>query len=185
MDLRRLWGVSMAAAIVSSPLAASAQGADEAYADALAKGDKAFVARDFGGASTAFKKATQLRPDEPLAYYRLGEAELALDKLDEAEAAWRSAQSKSAEATLAAKVLFVLADLRERQQKWQDAKDAWSAYAAFLEKNPKAIGYAATAVERQKQIERRVKLEQEYGEVKKRAEDRVKQQKEESESDKK
>jgi tetratricopeptide (TPR) repeat protein len=175
----------MLAAFVLSPLDAGAQGADEAYADALAKGEKAFVTRDFGGALTAFQQATQLRPDDPLAYYRLGEAQLALEKLPEAEAAWKSAQAKSAEATLAAKVLFVLADLRERQQKWQDAKDAWTAYTAFLEKNPKAIGYPQTAAERQKQIERRVKLEADYGEVKKRAENRIKQQKEEAESEKK
>jgi hypothetical protein len=65
-------------------------------------------------------------------------------------------------------VLFVLADLRERQRKWQASKDAWAAYAAFLQSHPKALGYPASAAERQKQAERRMKDEVDYGIVKER-----------------
>lgn len=154
---------------------AHAQGKDVAYADAVKKGERAYVARDFGSAAAAFKEATGLDPSNALAFYRLGEAELALENLDGAEAAWKSAQSKSADPSLAAKVLFVIADLRERQQKWQEAKDAWVAYTAFLQKNPKAVGYLATAEDRQKKIDRRVQMEKDYGAVKKRIEDRIKE----------
>ena len=72
-----------------------------------------------------------------------------------------------------AKVLFNIAGLRERQGKWQAAKDAWGAYAAFLQNNPKARGFPASAAERIKQADRRVQLEADYGKVKERIARRI------------
>lgn len=138
------------------------------YMEAIKKGEDAYVARDFQGAVAAFQEAIKLDVQKMLGYYRIGEAQLALNNMVEAEAQWQSALTRTGPDDLKAKVLFVLADLRERQGKLVEAKEAWNAYSTFLTANPKALGYPATAVERQKMIDRRMKDEKDYGEVKER-----------------
>ncbi len=137
------------------------------------KGQATFVARDIPGAISTFQEAIKLDPEQMLAFYRLGEAEQEAGKLDDADKAWEAALSKKGHDDLKGKVLFVIAGLRERQQKWQAAKDAWQAYAAFLQGNPKVLGYPATAADRIKQIDRRVQLEADYGKVKERIAQRI------------
>jgi tetratricopeptide (TPR) repeat protein len=152
------------------------------YMEMVVKGNAAFMARDIPGAITTFQDAIKLKPEEMLAFYRLGEAELEAGKIDDADKTWESALSKKCSQgceapmspdTLKAKVLFNIASLRERQQKWDVAKDAWQSYAAFLQGNPKAHGFPATAAERIKQIDRRVQLEVDYGKVKQRIAQRI------------
>jgi tetratricopeptide (TPR) repeat protein len=152
------------------------------YMEQIKKGEDAYVARDFTGAVAAFQEAIKLDVQKMLAYYRIGEAQLAAGNIAEAEAQWQSALTKSGSDDLKAKVYFVLADLRERQQKWAEAKEAWTAYSNFLQANPKALGYAATTVERIKQIDRRVKDEKDYGEVKERIKRRQDEQIKEAEA---
>jgi hypothetical protein len=158
------------------------------YMELIKKGEDSYVARDFAGAVAAFQDAIKLDVQKMLGYYRIGEAQLALNNLTEAEAQWQNALTKQGPDDLKAKVLFVLADLKERQAKWQEAKDAWTAYSNFLSSNPKALGYPATAVERQKVIDRRVKDEKDYGEVreriKKREAERLKEAEENAKKDK-
>lgn len=151
------------------------------YMEAVAKGEVAFVARDFPGAITAFQDAIKTDGEKMLAFYRLGEAQLASNKPDEADAAWQTALSKKGADALKAKVLFVIADLRERQGKWQEAKDAWTAYASFVQGSSSANGYAASATERQKTIDRRVKDEKDYGAVKERIKAREAERQKEAE----
>jgi tetratricopeptide (TPR) repeat protein len=157
------------------------------YMEQVKKGEDAYVARDFPGAVAAFQEAIKMEPQKMLAFYRIGEAQLAAGNVGEAEAQWQAALTKTGSDDLRAKVYFVLADLRERQQKWADAKEAWNAYANYLQANPKALGYAATSVERIKQIDRRVKDEKDYGEVKvriqKRQEERLKEAEENAKKD--
>ncbi len=157
------------------------------YMEAVKKGEDAYVARDFKGAIAAFQEAIKLDIQNALAYYRMGEAQLADGNLAEAEAQWQSAMSRTGSLDLKAKIHFVLADLKERQGKWQEAKDAWNAYQTFLQNNPKALGYAASAIERIKQIDRRVKDEKDYGEVKartkKREEEKIKEAEENAKKD--
>jgi tetratricopeptide (TPR) repeat protein len=152
------------------------------YMELVVKGQASFSARDLPGAVSAFQEAIKLKPDEMLAFYRLGEAEQETGKLDDADKAWEAALSKKCSQgcdahntpdNLKAKVMFNIAGLRERQQKWPAAKEAWQAYAAFLEGNPKVHGFPATAVDRIKQIDRRVQLEADYGKVKQRIADRI------------
>jgi hypothetical protein len=152
------------------------------YIELVVKGEASFVARDLPGAVSSFQDAIKLKPDEMLAFYRLGEAEQESGKLDDADKAWEAALSKrcsqgceppSSPDNLKGKVLFAVAGLRERQQKWQAAKDAWQAYSAFLQGNPKVHGYPATAADRIKQIDRRVQLEADYGKVKERIARRI------------
>ncbi|MFO0758932.1 MAG: hypothetical protein U0359_20735 [Byssovorax sp.] len=136
------------------------------YMELLAKGEASFLARDFQGAVTSFQDAVKLEPDKMLGFYRLGEAMLKEGKMADAEETWQTALGKKGTEDLNARLLFVLADLKERNKKWQGAKDGWAAYAAFLQNHPKVLGYPAVAIERQKVIDKRVKDEADYGEVK-------------------
>lgn len=158
------------------------------YNEAIAKGEAAYVARDLPGAVSAFQDAIKLDTDKMLGFLRLGEAMLESGKMDEAETAWTTGLGKKGPDDLNAKLLFVIADLRERQHKWQASKEAWAAYAAFLQNHPKVLGYPATAVERQKQADRRMKDEIDYGAVKeriaKREAERTKEAEENAKKDK-
>lgn len=158
------------------------------YMEAVVRGQNAYVARDFQGAVTAFQDAIKLDPQQMLGFYLLGEAQLEAGKPEEAEAAWTTGLSKKGAEDLNAKLLFIMADLRERQKNWQAAKDAWAAYSAFLTSHPQAKGYAATAEERTKRIDQRMKDEKDYAAVKerikKREEERLKEAEENAKKDK-
>ena len=164
------------------------EGKSGPYIEAIEKGEAAFLARDFAGAVSAFQDAVKKQSDSMIGFYRLGEAQRATGKLDEAEATWQTAVGKKGADDLKAKLLFVLADLKERQEKWQAAKDAWSAYLNFLQSNPKARGYPNSATERQKQCDRRMKDEKDYGAVKdriaKREAEKIKEAEENAKKDK-
>jgi len=136
------------------------------YMELVAKGEASFVARDFPGAVSAFQEAIKLDGQKMLGFYRLGEAQLASGKPEEAEAVWTAALSKDGGNDLKSKVEFVLADLRERQKKLDNAKEAWGTYGTFVKANADAKGYAATPDERVKVIERRQKDEKDYAAVK-------------------
>ena len=158
------------------------------YAEAIAKGEGAYVARDLPGAITAFQDAIKLDAEKMLGFFRLGEALLETGKPDEADSTWTTALGKKGTDDLNAKLLFVIADLRERQRKWQATKDAWAAYSAFLQNHTKVTGYPATATERTKQADRRIKDEVDYGAVKdriaKREAERTKEAEENAKKDK-
>lgn len=138
------------------------------YTEQVLKGQASFVARDIPGAIAAFQDAIKQDSSKMLGFYLLGEAMLESGNTAEAETAWNTALGKKGPDELHAKVLFCLADLRERQKNLQAAKEAWGAYSAYLTSNPKAAGYPATAAERQKQIDRRLKDEKDYAAVKER-----------------
>lgn len=159
----------------AAPDAASAQRKDPSghtgispYTEQVLKGQASFVARDIPGAIAAFQEAIKQDPSKMLGFYLLGEAMLESGNMAEAETAWTTATGKKGTEELHAKVLFCIADLRERQKNWQAVKEAWGAYSAFLTSNPKATGYPATAAERQKQVDRRMKDEKDYAVVKER-----------------
>jgi predicted Zn-dependent protease len=158
------------------------------YMEAVARGQNAFVARDFAGAVTDFQTAIKADPQQMLGFYLLGEAQLEAGKPEEAEAAWTAGLSKKGDDNLNARLLFVMADLRERQKSWQAAKDAWAAYSAFLTSHPQAKGYSATAEDRIKRIDQRLKDEKDYAvvkeRIKKREEERLKEAEENAKKDK-
>ncbi|MDI1482597.1 hypothetical protein [Polyangium sp. y55x31] len=151
------------------------------YMEAIKKGEDAFVARDFPSAVTAFQDAIKLDSTKMLGFYRLGEAQLAAGKPEEAEAVWNVALNKDGPADLKSKVLFVLADLRERQRKLDVGKEAWAKYAQFLKDQADAKGYPGTPEERQKVIDRRVKDEKDYAAVKERIQKRQAEREKEAE----
>ncbi len=158
------------------------------YAEAIARGEVAYVARDIPGAITAFQDAIKLDTEKMLGFFRLGEAQLEANKPEDADSTWQTALGKKGPDDLNAKLLFVIATLRERQLKWQAAKDAWASYSAFLQNHTKVAGYAATATERTKQADRRMKDEVDYAVVKeritKREAERTKEAEENAKKDK-
>src|SRR5262245_23687328 len=138
------------------------------YNEAIAKGQNAYIARDFPGAVTAFQEAIKLDPQPMIGFYLLGEAQLEAGKPEEAEAAWTTGLGKKGSDDTNGKLLFILADLRERQKNWQAAKEAWAAYAAFCTSHAQAKVYPATAEERIKRIDQRIKDEKDYAPVRER-----------------
>jgi hypothetical protein len=152
------------------------------YMEAINKGEASFVARDFPGAVVQFQEAVKIDGQKMLAFYRMGEAQLAAGKPDEADAIWTAGLSKEGSSTLKGRLLFCLADLKERQKKFDGAKEAWGKYAQFLKDNAQeAKGYAMTPEERIKVIDRHVKDEKDYTVVKERAAKRQAEREKEAE----
>lgn len=144
--------------------------------EAIKKGDDSYVARDFDGAIAAYREAITKEPKNALGHYRMGEAQLAKGNTQEAEASWVSAlRFAQRDPALKAKVLFVLADLRERQKSYDDAADIWNKYEALAKQSPKTKMYPESAQDRKKVIAAWQKLLTDYGVVKKRIAQRLKE----------
>lgn len=122
---------------------------------AVSDGTSKYAARDFAGAISAFQKAIEAAPKNPLGHYFLGEAQLAAGNPTEAEAAWTRAslESTEKEPVVRARVLFVLADLKERQNKWDDARAAWQVYLDWAAKYPEAKAFSSSGQSRQQVID--------------------------------
>ena len=146
------------------------------YWEALVKGDRSYVARDFDGAIAAYQEAIKIEPQNPLGHYRIGEAHLAKGNQKEADEAWATGVRFAGENhRLRAKLLFVIADLRERQQSLDDGNERWNQYEQFVTAQPESKGFPATGVERKKRIAEWKKISADSAEVKKRIEARLKE----------
>jgi tetratricopeptide (TPR) repeat protein len=180
MRSRAIFGLALAASL-SATSAAGAQMRTEdpegkrEYFAALSKGEGAFVAKDIPGAIAAFQDAVKVDPSRMLAFYRLGEAQRAAGKPEDADATWQTALTKKGTPLLKAKVLFIIAEGRERMHKLQAAKDGWKAYVAFIATSAEAKGYQNVAEQHIKVIDRRMKDEVDYAAVKERIEKRKKE----------
>jgi tetratricopeptide (TPR) repeat protein len=144
------------------------------FKPAVADGVAKYAARDFPGAITAFQKAIEADPKNPLGHYFLGEAQLAAGNLTEAEAAWTRASlvaNDSKDPSLRAKVLFVLADLKERQKKPDEAKAAWQVYLDWAAKYPEAKAFTGSGQSRQQMIDAMTKQDKAYVVVRQRIAD--------------
>jgi tetratricopeptide (TPR) repeat protein len=149
---------------------ATASQAQHEFSDAINEGCVKYVGKELPAAIELFRKATQLEPRNPLGYYLLGEAQLGAGSLPDAEAAWLQADQASdgGPASLKAKVLFVLADLRERQGRWEDAKTAWKRYADFAAQTPDAGAFPGSAEARTRAITTMQKQYKDYAIVRQR-----------------
>lgn len=146
------------------------------YLESIAKGDRAYVARDFDGAIAAYRDAIQKEPQNPLGHYRVGSAQLAKGDQKEAEAAWVAGMRfVGKDGTLKAKLIFVLADLRERQKNNDEAIGRWKEYAKNAEDDKEALTYPASASERVSRNEAWKKNASESAEVKVRIDKRLKE----------
>ncbi len=154
--------------------AAPAKGSPTAeYLSACAGGNGKYAARDFAGAIEQYRKAIEMSPNQPLAHYLLGEAQLAAGNLSEAENVWTRASllAGDRDAALRARILFVLADLKERQKKWEEAKSAWRVYLDWVNRFPNANGFPASALSRQQVIDTMLKQDKAYDLVRQRIAD--------------
>jgi tetratricopeptide (TPR) repeat protein len=133
-------------------------------------GNAKYAGRDFAGAIDEYRKAIELNPKQGLAYYFMGEAQLAAGNLSEADAAWNRASLESGEAdpALHARVLFVIADLRERQKRWDDAKAAWQGYVDWAAKYPNSNAAPASGQSRMQVIDTMTKQDKAYDVVRER-----------------
>jgi len=133
-------------------------------------GNAKYAGRDFAGAIEQYRKAIELTPKHALAFYFLGEAQLAAGNLAEADAAWNRAtlESNEQDPALRARVLFVVADLREREKRWDDAKAAWQVYLDWAAKYPNANAYPASGQSRQQVIDTMLKQDKAYDVVRER-----------------
>jgi tetratricopeptide (TPR) repeat protein len=185
-------GLSILPALLAASLPASAEGgkgaskkSDEAAAPSAAAaknmpskeylklceaGNAKYAGRDFAGAIDQYRKAIELTPKHALAFYLMGEAQLAAGNLTEADAAWNRATLESSEQdpALRSRVLFVVADLREREKRWDDAKAAWQVYLDWASKYPSANGFPASGQSRQQVIDTMLKQDKAYDVVRER-----------------
>lgn len=157
------------------------------YNEQLAKGRKAFEDQDLDGAIAAFQQAIALDAEPMLGHILLGQAQWA--KGDRAGAAKATQEGRQAAGTEAeqSKLLFLDAEVVERSAEdaqegpeddpettWKPPQDAWSGYAAFVAGHTSALDYRASATERVKQIDARIKREKDYAIVRKRIADNAK-----------
>jgi tetratricopeptide (TPR) repeat protein len=146
------------------------------YIELINKGDRAFVARDFDGAISAYREAIKLEPEKPLGHYRVGEAQLLKGDQKEAEAAFvNGLRFVGKDGTLKGKLIFALADLRERQKNNDEAIGRWKEYSTNADTEKEAITYPATATERVARNEAWKKNVAESAEVKERIAKRLKE----------
>jgi len=146
------------------------------YSELVQKGDRAVLARDFEGAIVAYRQEIEKNPNEPLAHYRLGEAQLAKGDTNEAELSWQQAlRFATTDQTMRSRVLFVLADLKERLKLNDDAVLRWKEYQAHALAQPAAKSYPASAADRIKRAEDWKKIVADSAEVKARIEKRIKE----------
>jgi len=137
--------------------------------EAVLAGNARFMSKDFAGAAEHYRRAIQLQPKNPLGHLALGEALLALGKIEEADAIWRQgAEVGDAFPNLKAKVLFCVADAKERQKKWDDARAAWQRYNEYAAANPDAGAFPASGAARIQAIDEMVKQDRAYDVVRKR-----------------
>jgi tetratricopeptide (TPR) repeat protein len=191
-------GLLLAAALVAAPSPASAQGGgasgtggtkatskkdaadatpappknapSKEYVKLCEAGNAKYAGRDFAGAIEQYRKAIELTPKHALAFYFMGEAQLASGNLTEADAAWTRAslESNEQDPALRARVLFVVADLREREKRWDDAKAAWQVYLDWATKYPTSNAFASTAQSRLQVIDTMLKQDKAYDVVRER-----------------
>jgi TolA-binding protein len=170
--------VSSALALAAPPaLAEGKKKPDETttakYKEACKDGSSKYAARDFTGAVAAFQHAIEIDPNDALAHYFLGEAQLAAGSLVEAEAAWNRASLAAGERdpALRARILFVVADLKERQKKWDEAKAAWQVYLDWAARFAHAGAFPGSAQSRQRVIDTMQKQDAAYAIVRQRIAD--------------
>jgi tetratricopeptide (TPR) repeat protein len=119
------------------------------YLEQIAKGDRAYVARDFDGAIQAYREAIKMEPERALGHSRVASAQFAKGDAKEAEAALvNGLRFVGKDGTLKAKLIFALADLRERQKNTDEAIGRWKEYSKNAEEQKEAITYPVSATER-------------------------------------
>jgi TolA-binding protein len=140
------------------------------YVALCALGNAKYAGRNLSGAVESYKRAIAQLPSQPRAHYLLGEADLASDDLEgaqaeETRAAWLAGERDPA---LHARALFVLAAILERQKKWDGARAAWQTLIDWVARFPSANGAGASARSRLDAIDAMRKQDAAYEGVRRR-----------------
>ncbi len=153
------------------------------YNEHLAKGRTASANGDWAGAVQAFDAAIATDGGRMMAYLLKAQAELGQGDLAAARKAAEEGRAKKGNEATNAKLLFLIADLEERKaappstaekksklsealrSTWDKVKEGWSAYTSYLTSHTSVPDYKASADERKKQVDARVKREEDYGAV--------------------
>lgn len=153
------------------------------YREKLATGRTAFANGQNDGAIEAFDAAIAEDGAAMMAYLLKAQVQLAKGDLAGAMKTAETAKSKRGNEQTTAKLLFFMADLDERKaapgsteekqsklsealkSTWDKVKEGWSAYAAYLTSHTTVPDYKATADERKKQVDARVKRDESFGAV--------------------
>ena len=162
------------------------------YNEDLAKGRDSYKNKDYPGAITHFDAAIGKEGGKMLAYILKAQTLLANGDLDAALKLAEEGRSKQGTEGQQAKILFLLADLSEQkadtapgadakgglaealQGKWEKVKEVWTAYVTYVGEHTTVPNYKASAEDRNKKIDERVKRDKDYGEVKARIEKNAK-----------
>jgi len=149
---------------------ADARAPSRDYSSTCTQGNAKYAAHDFDGAIALYRKAIDRSPHQGLAYYLLGEAQLAAGNLADAEVSWGRAAAETGEKdpALQARILFVTADLKERQKKWEDAKAAWQVYLDWAHRFPDVGVFPASAQSREAVLDTVMKQDKAYEVVRQR-----------------
>ena len=144
--------------------------------EAIGRGDRAVLARDYDAAIAAYRDAISKNPQNALAFYRVAEAQKLKGDLTEADSTYRSALGfVGTDTALKAKILFCLADLSERAKDLDQAGQRWTAYEAFIETAEQANAYPASAAERKKRLQEWKQISSDAVAVKQRIEKRLRE----------
>jgi tetratricopeptide (TPR) repeat protein len=142
----------------------------------LLKGHAAYGARDFAGAAAVYREAIADNPNEPSAYYFLGQAELAAGHPADAEATYQKGLKNAASSDeWRTKLHFVIAELREGQGRFADARKAWEEVIQAAAGYSPLKASADAAVQRIRAIDKHLQDQTHYGAVKQRIEQRLKE----------
>ncbi|HZO16655.1 MAG TPA: tetratricopeptide repeat protein [Polyangiaceae bacterium] len=157
------------------------------YNEELAKGRKAIQSKNLDAAAGAFQKAIAKDPKKAHGYLLLAQVQLEKGDVDAALKTAEDGRSKAGSDAVVAQLGFLRASLLERKnnsapgadnapgaaldgiaKKWQEPKTGWSDYATLAASKPGAADYRPSAEERIKQIDARVKRDNDYAAVRKR-----------------
>jgi hypothetical protein len=155
------------------------------YNEDLAKGREASAKGDHGAAISHFDAAIAKADNKMLAFLLKSQAQVASGNLDAAIETATVGRGKEGTEEQQAKLMFLTADLDERKAdtaygsedgtgglkealntKWEQVKTVWKAYSAYVTEHTRVPNYQASADERNKKIDERVKRDADYGEVK-------------------
>ena len=147
------------------------------YREDLAKGREAFADGDHDGAMESFEAAIAKDGERNIGYLLKAQVQLSKGDLASATKTAETAQNKAGTEEDTAKVLFFVADLKERNaapasteekksklseallSTWEKVKENWTTYASYLADHTRVPDYKASADERKKQVDARVKRE--------------------------
>lgn len=110
------------------------------FMEAIFKGDRAYVARDFEGAMAAYTEAIKLESANAIGHYRQASVYLKQEKHREAEEAAISGLRFAFKLDpIRLKLLYLLADARERQRQIGGAMQGWREYQKLYDEQKAAL----------------------------------------------